>query len=231
MTGSDKDLMPGNRELLDAFRQGSSAAFRSIYLHYAHEIHTLLRNGFLFKSGEKTYRFRGYRNLLDAQDKVQEIFEKAFSESARLSYDGLRPFSAYVATIARNMAVYEFRKKDALFEAVDAAADLAGLADGDGLSERQPTADENLEMKELLRLVEEFAAGLPPDRKRVYEERCREGKTLAETAAAAGLTMHKVRKQEKAIRKGFLKYMKARGYCEFISYHGIRKPILVILGL
>ena len=57
--------------------------------------------------------FRGFFDPVEREDAQQQIFAAAFEERARLSYDGLKPYSAFLRGIARNVVrrMLEKRKR------------------------------------------------------------------------------------------------------------------------
>ena len=70
--------------LLERFRRGSRDAMEAVYWAYAPRVELWVRRGFRIKYG---VRVPGVRSD-DLEDLVQEIFAKAFSDKARLSFDG-----------------------------------------------------------------------------------------------------------------------------------------------
>ena len=105
-------LLADNRELLNHFRRGETRALEQIYRHYAPRIATFLSRGFTFKSRDRCLHFRGYHQAFDIDNALQETFARAFSERARLSYDGLRSYQVYLLAIARNLVLDEFRSRE-----------------------------------------------------------------------------------------------------------------------
>jgi len=62
-----------------------------VFQFYVQDIAKVLRFGFALKSSGKSCRFNRYENDYDLQDRLQDIFLKAFSENARMQYDGIKP--------------------------------------------------------------------------------------------------------------------------------------------
>lgn len=81
-------------ELLAAFRRGDRDAFQTVYLRYD----TLVWNTI------SKFRTAASLNEHDCRDIHADTFAQAFLASARLGYDGQRPYSAYITTIAKNEA-------------------------------------------------------------------------------------------------------------------------------
>ncbi|NJK90066.1 MAG: hypothetical protein HC923_12225 [Myxococcales bacterium] len=82
-----------------------------MYREHAPRVAAMLRHGFHFQSAGRDCRFHGTRSEFDLEDRLQEVFARVFSERARLAYDGIHPFSAYITTIARNLVIDDFRKR------------------------------------------------------------------------------------------------------------------------
>lgn len=87
-------LFLGKPELLAAFRRGDRDALRTVYLRYDALVwNTICR-----------FRTSASLNEHDCRDIHADTFVHAFREPARLGYDGQRPYSAYLTTIAKNQA-------------------------------------------------------------------------------------------------------------------------------
>jgi len=99
-----------NRELLKRFREGDRSALLAVYNHYVDDVFKLVRYGFLL-GGSPPSRVSGIQELEAQSDIVQEVFTRAFSPSARLSYDGLRPYRPFLLRIAKNLRVDQVRKE------------------------------------------------------------------------------------------------------------------------
>ena len=97
-----------DRPLLDAFRRGDRAAAERVYYHYVDDVDKLVRRGFILDAKE-TIRVPGIGDADAAADLVQEVFVRALSEPARLSYDGLRPYRPYLLRIAKNLLIDRLR--------------------------------------------------------------------------------------------------------------------------
>src|SRR3954447_20532861 len=97
-----------DRERLKRFRAGEATVLAEVYALYSPGIALALSNEMTVTVNGAHYRFRGTVSAFDVDDLLQETFVRAFGEQARLSYDGLRPFRAYLLTIARNLLVDRF---------------------------------------------------------------------------------------------------------------------------
>ena len=211
-----------NRELLDGYRAGDSRALETIYHHYAPDIEELLRRGFGFRSGEQRLRFVGYRSEFELQEAVQETFIRAFSESARDNYDGLKPFGGYLTGIARNLVIDAFRKKQRELElfvpegrrgrTLDAAdpGELETAPVGDWTRQRV-SPEREVMRSQLRRLLAEFLDGQDALTRDVIARHYGDGLSQQETADALGLDRNDVRKILRQLRLSLLRFMKSRG--------------------
>lgn len=84
----------------------------SVYRYYEKLVRIIVCRGF---SG-----FRGFRSPADQDDMAQTVFMHAFEESARLRYDGLNPYSAFLRGLAHNK-IRQKLSKDARFNRTDGA--------------------------------------------------------------------------------------------------------------
>mgnify|MGYP001594116264 CR=1 FL=1 len=206
-----------DKRLREAFRQGKREALEEVYREYAKPLYGLLYRGFGLDSGGRSLRFHGYRDSLALDDTVQEVFTRAFKESARLSYDGLRPYRNYLFTIARNIVTDELRRRTRLFEPIggqsieeiqDAAANSGsdvGLADA-------PPLHQSIEQRQLRELVDKFIGKLTEEDRRVFDLRFREAQSVEACAARLGVSEYRVKRTEKRLRRRFLETMQHHGY-------------------
>lgn len=214
--------LPEDRKLLDAFRRGRKEAMREVYRAYAPVVGRVLRFGFVFSSQGRRCRFRGLSSAFDVEDRLQEVFARAFSERARQGYDGVSDYQAYILRIARNLVIDDYRsRRQALleyFEEVPEEVQDRPFAvateplEGIGIRSGQPEADARAE--ELVRLVAAFADGLPDRERQVLDLRFRVGLEQQEIASRTGLSSSRIKTSELRIRREFFRFMKRNGYFE-----------------
>ena len=77
-------LLVENRGLLDRFRRGEPAALAEVFRSYAVGVARLLRLGFDFYSDGRQCRFHGVSTEFDLEDRLHDVFARAFAEQARL---------------------------------------------------------------------------------------------------------------------------------------------------
>jgi RNA polymerase sigma-70 factor (ECF subfamily) len=191
--------LPSNRPLLDAFRQGDGRALNRVYAHYAPVLAQLLRRGFTFHSGDQAHRFQGFRSSFDLENALQEVFLRAFADSARLRYDGLRPYQAYLATIARNHVIDELRRRGVALEVLTGEAiEVIGT--------------EEPHNQELDALVARFLGTVTDAERELYKLRFVQGLSQADTAAALNRSRVQVRRVEARFLRQFFEFARQSGF-------------------
>jgi RNA polymerase sigma-70 factor, ECF subfamily len=228
-------LLVEDRKLLERFRRGEKDALETVYRAYAPRLAAFLRGGFSFNSGGRRLSYRGTRSAFDLEDRMHDVFCRAFSERARLAYDGLTPYEAYIITIARNVVIDEFRKKENELvelgieeerepmrgEGGDATEPLLGsvVLSGD------PARD--AEAAELVSLVNEFKGSLGEREREVFKLRFEEEREHKDIGEATGLSASKIKTSEQRIRALFFDFMRERGY--FAQFQKTRQGWLTAL--
>lgn len=181
-------------ELLARFRAGDHDALSRVYWFYVARVESVIRRGLQFAQRESS------RPRLDVADLVQEVFSRAFAQSARQAYDGTREYGPLLWTITRNALVDCLRRSGR--EELASQEDLEELLDSAGFEQGQeaPWAD-----AETIALVKRYLAGLPQPEYGVYVQRYREGLSQVQAAAALGLTRQQVRTLDARVHAGLVK--------------------------
>lgn len=182
-------LLEEDRALLDGFRRGDRSALGRVFLTYADEVARQVRAARVPEH--------------DVESVVQDVFMKAFRDAARQSYDGLRPYGAWLNTITRNLVIDRARKE----RRVDLRApdDMPTLTSDD-----DPRAGQ--ESDELEKLLSTWRAGLDPDDERLFVVRFEEAQSLSQAARTLGWSEIRVRKRDTALRTGLLSTLRAGGF-------------------
>jgi RNA polymerase sigma-70 factor (ECF subfamily) len=182
--------------LLATFREGDRKALEEVYWAYVDRIERLVQHGFLLTSSG--VRVRGLP-ASERSDLIQEIFARAFSDRARVSYDGLREYGPYLATIARNVLVDDARRRgrEISLEAVGA------------LPEALPADETDYADPDTLRVVEAYLSQLDPDLRAVHEERYVHGRLQYEAAMRLQISRQQLRTREQRLRQGLARALKA----------------------
>jgi RNA polymerase sigma-70 factor (ECF subfamily) len=176
--------MPFLRErppLLKAFREGERAALEEVYWAYVDRVERFVA------------RFVGRADVPDA---TQEIFIRAFKESARLSYDGLRDYGPWLVAIARNFVTDRARRE---------GRELPQLPEDEVLADERAEMDEPETPwadPEVMKVVEAYLASLPPGLRGVHEQRFVQCVPQREAAARLGLSRQQLRTREERLRDG-----------------------------
>jgi len=211
--------------LLEGFRAGDAAALRDVYRRYADEVAKQLRFGFSFESRGRAHRFVGYRSAFDLQDALHETFRRAFEPRARQGYDGLRPYGPYLRTIARNVVLRTFRKREVSFPAIE--DEEAGAPSVTAWSDEGPSPEQSVASAQVQALVRSFLQTLEPDARRLLEIRFIDGKSQRDAADLLGLGRQQVRSREVKLRGALIEYLKAQGESGLLS----QTALLALLAL
>ena len=211
------------RELLAPFRAGHRPALESVYRHYAPVVASFLGRGFSFQSRERSLHFAGFSQPFDVDNGLQETFVRAFKESARIGYDGLRPYKSYLLAIARKLVIDQLRAREfAAGDASEVYASAEAMADGD-LGEGGTSAEQSLLRGELGQLYSSFVAGLSERDRCFFEGRFEQQSSQVDAGARIGLSHMQARSLEKKLRVRFLAFMHARGYLQ--AYGAASAPL------
>ncbi|MFO0728910.1 MAG: sigma-70 family RNA polymerase sigma factor [Myxococcota bacterium] len=179
----------------------------------------MLRAGFSFDRAGKRCRFLGVRSEFDFEDRLHEVFTKAFSESGRTGYNGITSYAAYLQGITKNLIIDHFRKRERILaeysvEELEPAAPInEGASEplvGAFESTGQPELD--AEAHELLKLVAQFRSGLAPRDRQVFELRFEHEQEHKDIVAKTGLSPSKIKTSEKRIRTEFFQFLHRHGY-------------------
>lgn len=205
-----------DRALLEGFRKGTAEALQKVYECYFPGVANYLRFGFSFTSGGRSCRYRGTRSTFDIEDKLHDVFARAFTERARLSYDGISPYGIYLRTIARNLIIDDFRKKehallDYHFEDLpEPSGSDAGAYDFVAKAHLNP--EEHAEQAQIEALVQRFTGELPTRERTIYALRFEQGLEHQDIMERTGISVAKVKTSEERIRVRFFRFMRKKGY-------------------
>ena len=190
-----EDLLRDDAKVREAFRAGKRWALAEVYRVYFPIVSTVVTRGF---GG-----FRGFYNPADRDDAIQSIFAAAFEERARLKYNGLDPYSAYLRGIAQNL-VRRMLEKTARFRRTDGQPELENKV--------VETAEEQLIGAQSRKAMADFRASLTDQRERdILELYYVEGVAEEKIAAAMQMTRYRVRKVISALDRRMRRHLKAYG--------------------
>lgn len=204
------ETLEGDRALLDAFRRGERAALERVFDLYVQDVAKTVRAGVVVQVDGRPTRLGADLPEHEAESLVQETFARAFAQKVRDGYDGVRPFGAYLATIARNLIVDRGRRAQRSARVFARGVDVEQLGD-DG-----PAADpaERLEQKQLAELLTSWASTLGEPERSIFKLRYEGQKSHRETAADLGLSEIQIRRRDTRLRAELLEHLRAHGFFE-----------------
>ena len=217
--------------LREAFWRGDRDALTEVYREYSSGLFSLITRGFSFESKGQQVLFKGYNQPWDLENAAQEVFLRAFSSSARQSYDGIRPYRNYLYTIAKNLVIDTFRAADRKSISLDQFLEMDREGDLLQFESTQRSPEEQTAEQELQNVVTEFVSGLSDEDRGVFEVRFRDGLSVEMAAKKLGSTEHKIKKGEKLIKKKFFLKMQESGYFSGYRYSrlGLERLTLFLL--
>jgi RNA polymerase sigma factor (sigma-70 family) len=194
-------------DLLHRFREGDRAALSAVYHAYYADVLRLVRQGFVLR-GSPPIHIRGLLDPDEQQDVVQEVFVKAFSPSARHSYDGWRPYRPFLLQIARNVRVDHERRRWREVPLLDTnGAGPCAVPTVTQLltSPSDQLPDELLDRERTRSTAASLFAQLDPESQRFAWLRFVDDLSQDEVARAMVVTRRRVRTLEGRVRRGIKK--------------------------
>ncbi len=206
-------LLAKDRKLLKAFRKGETWALEEVYAFYSGRLRRYLQSGFTFESQGRVCRFGGAATGVELEWVVQETFARAFEARTRKTYDGERPFSRYLQTVARNLLLREINRKRRL-TTLEHGNQSEPEESSVSLAVRQVHAnpEQAAERKELEALLAGFLGELDPEEQAFVQHRFILEKTQEATAVALGKTRARIKLLEGSLRQRFLDMFRENGY-------------------
>ena len=184
-------------ELLRAFRDGRRDALETVYRAYVRPVERYLRT-LARRFGDQTL---GQTSTI--ADLLQEVFIRAFSAAGRSGYDGIREYTPYLTTIARNCFIDAQRSRG-----------REVLTNPDDLS---LTVDDNSEVEaawcepRVLDVLTAYLRDLTPEMKGVYDQRFVLGQSQEIACVALGMSRRSIRTAEDHLRRGLRKALSRAG--------------------
>lgn len=201
--------LEGDRSLLTRFRDGEQGALAEVFKMYVDDVTRTLRAGVRLRIDGAPTRLPGVASDFELENLIQETFVRAFAPAARLAYDGIRPYGAYLGTIARNLLVDRARK---------ARRDSKRLVHIDDVEARTasdvPDPSLVLEEGQLRAVLRDFKGSLDDEGRRLFEVRYERSLGLRDAARELGLGLFKVRRMDVRLRQDLLTTLRAAGFVE-----------------
>lgn len=227
--GTHVPLLVQDRALNARFKAGDRDALATVFSFYAPRVVEMLGRGFSFDAGGERVRFSGYTRRFELEDVLQDVFRRAFAERARLAYDGLRPYGAYLATIARNLVIdsYTARKRELACFVIDDSTDTTSddwASSDDPFAEHTPAPtgrpERDLMSAELRGLVQTFKGSLGEREQAIFVLRFDEALSHNAIAERTGFSVSQVKTTESKLRAALLRHLKGHGYLEHVRQGG-----------
>jgi RNA polymerase sigma-70 factor, ECF subfamily len=163
---------------LDAAKDGDSAAFEVLCKQSANKVFRVAR--------------RIMRNDEDAEDVVQESFERAFIHLK--SFKGDSRFSTWLSRIAINAALMKLRKKDHLRDvSLDESPEPKQPSSRIDVEDQGPNPEQLYAQKERQRILSEAMSDLTPGMRKAFELRELDERSTEETARMMGISVGAVK--------------------------------------
>lgn len=199
--------------LLRAFRAGERDALAAVYRLYVEDVARVVRRGVRVVVDGVTVRVGNDLAEVDVEVVVQDTFVRAFAPRARDAYDGLRPFGAWIATIARNLLIDRARgarKDQRLVPLDDVDVDSGGL-----------DAEEGVAGAELGAVVERVVKTFTSTEQSFFRLRFVDGLPQREAAEQLGLSVITVRRMDARLRSKLFEALREAGH---LTHHDVGIP-------
>jgi RNA polymerase sigma factor (sigma-70 family) len=185
------DLLTNDPDLLGRFREGERDAMVAVWNFYYPAVVSLARRGF-----EGT---PGFRHQADVEDAVSATFLAALQERARLSYDGITPYGAYLLGVGKNVMRRLARKayREPVWE----------IDDDSKLCASEATPEQHVLRREKREVLERFETCLEPPQLDVFSGYYKRGLSEEKLAAELGKTRHSVRKTLHKVQRMMRRYL------------------------
>jgi RNA polymerase sigma factor (sigma-70 family) len=187
-----------DRALLDAFRGGERRALEKVYRAYVKDVVAIVRYGFTVQDK----RVFGESDPQAQLDIAQDVFVRAFSDSGRKGYDGLRPYGPYIRRITRNLMIDRARIAG---REVPVDDDETFVRPGPA-----PDAEESLHFARLSRETRAFLATQDDELATFVKLRFEQELSQAEVAERMRATRRRVRTLEQRALDGLGKWLADR---------------------
>lgn len=181
-----------DRAWVAAFKRGDRDALARVFRAYASQVGKQVRVG------------RVPEHEVEAV--VADVFMKAFSEKARSSWDGLRPFGAWLNTMTKNLVIDRARKLGRL--------DLRAPDEMPTMVDPDPDPAHAHDATELAAALQTFRGGMSDDETLLFRTRFEDGCSLGAASKQLGWSEIRVRKMDTALRARLLEHFQKAGFLE-----------------
>ncbi len=191
------ETLESDRPWLDGFRRGDRDALARVFRAYVADVTRTVRAA------------RGRLPEHEVEALVQEVFVKALQPKARAAYDGVRPFGAWLATVARNLVMDQLRRGGRTVPLEGDVLDSAGAESQDPV--------ERLQDEQLQRVVAAFRAALDTEDQAIYRVRFEETRSIVDAARTLGWSEIKLRRRDTRLRVRLLEALRAEGFLQDVE--------------
>jgi len=191
-----------DRSWLDAFRRGERPALARVFDHYADDVARTIRSGTVVRTADGPLRVGGNLLEADVEALVHDTFIKAFAERARQSYDGIRPFGAWLGTIARNVLL-DFGRAQSGKRHV--------TLEVDELADTGPTQEDVVASHELRGLLGRFLVALDELDRGIFKLRFAESRSRRDAGEVLGLSEMQVRRRDVRLKRDLVSFLRKNG--------------------
>lgn len=202
--------LEGDRDLLEAFRRGDRDALTRVFHMYVQDVSLTLRSSIRVEVGGVRTLVGGDLPPWELENLLHETFTRGLAPKARASYDGLRPFGAWLGTIARNLVVDRARRERRENQRVVFVDDLSRAEDTTRRSDPAAAVEDGA----LRALLAAFVTALDEEDRALFNARYDEGLSLRAAAKALGRKLFPMRKRDTALRLALLSRLREAGFCE-----------------
>ena len=179
-----------------------------MYKFYFDDVYRLASYGFVTQSGT---RAPSLNRDADRLDLVQDVFVKAFSPSARVGYDELRPYRPFILQIARNLRIDQLRRDGRQAKntdySLDQSVDIDALIALNTAWPEARSVDGDLHFQALLNELSTALGSFDENTREVARLRFVEELSQADVAHRLGTTRRRVRTAEDQLLRGVRRHL------------------------
>ncbi|MBN2529422.1 MAG: sigma-70 family RNA polymerase sigma factor [Deltaproteobacteria bacterium] len=203
-----------NRLLLVDFKAGKKEALHEVYNAYFKEVERLISKGWISKkTGARSFINTAGDNDLRTE-LIQEIFLRAFSKKARLSYDGVRFYKNYLLMLARNVILnFVAAHSDNITIRIDRESDVERMNAHSTFSDESryyESPEERLLWQRRIQAVHDYLVRLDVTLQQFAQLRFNQEMPLLRVARQLQITRGKARYMEQIIKSELKRFLESQ---------------------
>lgn len=191
-----------DREWLKGFFAGEAVALERVFRTYAPYVYALLTKNILTSQTSEDAR----------DDLLQEVFCRLLCSQTRKSYDGLRPYGAFISGVTRHVCLEWQRKQGRRQKRFKPMLPEAELEQYETWQPGQPLPEQALLSAEETALMAKFLATLPAHESEFVELRFQQALSQRQVADTLQTGRQQVRSWEKSIREKLAGFLQQNGF-------------------